>query len=100
MLFSIPIAFAAVILSLAPKAVPSGTRRRAAQLRLDEHCPQGLTACRIPGGGGDYECLSIQTEIGEDQTTSSSGPDLAESCGGCVYGELGLGAESLGDGIE
>ncbi|GFZ43137.1 hypothetical protein JCM24511_00856 [Saitozyma sp. JCM 24511] len=59
--------------------VPSGvSRRRAAQLALmrqqEAICPDGLKACKVPGGSADaFECIDTQFND--------------ESCGGCVAGD-------------
>lgn len=72
-----------------PNVVVSGVSRRrraaaAAQKALSEelapHCPLGLSACRVAPDiveEGSYECINPLAEL--------------ESCGGCVFGEMGSG---------
>ncbi|WOO85387.1 Protein priA [Vanrija pseudolonga] len=73
-----------------PNVVVSGVARRrravaaAAQKALAEqlapHCPLGLSACRVSPEMLDhasYECINPLAEL--------------ESCGGCVFGEMGTG---------
>ncbi|OCF35262.1 hypothetical protein I317_01370 [Kwoniella heveanensis CBS 569] len=60
--------------------------RREGQLALGL-CPEGRTACRVPGeedAGMGFECIDTDYEI--------------ESCGGCIHGELKLDATGTGPG--
>lgn len=81
--------YATYVWQYGPNVVVSNVARRrrreaAAQKALTAsaapHCPLGLSACRVAPTLVDhasYECINPLTEL--------------ESCGGCVYGEMGTG---------
>ncbi|WWD03876.1 hypothetical protein V865_001932 [Kwoniella europaea PYCC6329] len=68
---------------------PSGFVKRQKQLRKKrlslekyEYCPARLKACKVPGDELAFECLNVNTEL--------------ESCGGCLYGDYGVGLNAPG----
>ncbi|OCF41505.1 hypothetical protein I317_04708 [Kwoniella heveanensis CBS 569] len=61
-------------------AKASGLARRRERLerahaRSFSFCPSGSTACKVSPVGDEYECIDTSAEL--------------ESCGGCLYGEVG-----------
>ncbi|WVQ96852.1 hypothetical protein IAU59_003959 [Kwoniella sp. CBS 9459] len=68
-------------------AQASGLARRRARLerahaRSFTYCPSGLTACKVSPTGDEYECIDPNAEL--------------ESCGGCLYGEVGNSSSVVG----
>ncbi|WVW86454.1 hypothetical protein I302_108502 [Kwoniella bestiolae CBS 10118] len=61
-------------------------QRRLESQNLYEFCPAGLRACSVPGDERAFECLSVDSEL--------------ESCGGCMYGDYGVGARTDTLGVD
>ncbi|WVF69352.1 hypothetical protein IAT40_004128 [Kwoniella sp. CBS 6097] len=68
-------------------AQASGLARRQERLerahaRASSYCPSGLTACKVSPLVDEYECIDTNAEL--------------ESCGGCLYGQMGNSTSTAG----